>query len=214
MGQPQMGYNNSMGYGAMGPAGGMPMTGPGGMQGMQGGGRYPGPGMPGTKQALQNMLRQRTTPGAGGQYVPVPPGGGPPMVGMMRPSGGPGQYGGNSMMPSGPPQGMVGGMTRPMYAGGQMQAAMNPGGGYGGGMQAAGGQSYGMGYGANSPQMRMATPGEYCFLFHETPILEIPKYGRVYMYLKESTFLPNVSAVLCYDNCMKKWPNNPSFNCI
>merc|ERR1719186_432130 len=129
-GQQQMNYNNSMGYnmntGTGGPNTNM-MAGPQ-MQNIQGS-RFPSQSMPGTRPALQNMLRSRTG-------VPAAQYGGPPqqMSGMMRPSGS--QYPGN-MMPTN--QGM-GGMSRPaMYSsgGGNM---MNPN--YGG-MQGG----YGSGYG-------------------------------------------------------------------
>ncbi len=150
MNQQQMGgYNNSMGYGGMntgnvGPNNTMMGAGPQ-MQNMPGS-RFPSQGMSGAKQAVQNLIRSRTTVGPPvGQY------GGPPqqqMTSMMRPSGGPGgssQYPGN-MMPTGG-QGMS--MNRPMYSGGG-GTMMNPNYGMQGG--------YGGGYGGN-PGMRMSSQG-------------------------------------------------------
>jgi len=131
MGQQQMNYNNmnyNMQGGPAGPMSSQPM------QNIPGGARFAGPGMPQTKQALQNMLRSRTTPTQYGAQAGPPQ---QPMGPIMRPSG---QYGG--MMPSGQ---AMGSMNRPMYSGGGM-GGMNPN--YG--MQGSG--SY-VGYGAGNPQI-------------------------------------------------------------
>ena len=139
----QMNYNN-MGYGMTGNASAVSMGG-GGMPNIPGS-RFPSPGMPQTKQALQNMLRSRTTPG--GQFVPGVPSQ-PPMGGMMRPSG---QY--PAMMQNSQPMSNI---NRPMYSGGQM-GGMNPS--YG--MQ--GSQNY-VGYGATRPQIGMNNSGDYIGIF-------------------------------------------------
>merc|ERR1740122_217852 len=148
-GQAPMGQGQTpMGY-AVTPTGYPGGMQPGNMQGIQAN-RFGAPGLPGgpssSKQALQNMLRNRH-PSPTGQYVTGPSQ--PPMGGMMRP-GGPSQYGG--MMPSNQ---SMGGMTRPMYN----QNQMTPGMSQGYGMQTGGGQNYGN-YVGNNPQMRMNTPGQ------------------------------------------------------